>query len=298
MKTKIATFITIPLVFIMAYLLIQSVKGDIDMQSRVKIQQEQVIKKLKLIRDLQQAYVNLYGKYADTWDKLEDFVNNGKIPKIERIQKKTEEEGKYKIVLDTIGKVSVKEAIISKYEPSLLKDGLATVPNMPKGKNFLLKTGKVNIAKSGSEPVYVQVVLVKDLYPIDVERGAFFDDKGQPLNVNDLIAEFSSRQKTLEEKAKPLREKMNKTINDIRKSLSDKDLAGVMKGKKESDLEPTKDSIALAKAEKMESYQKDRNQLSELSKLINLNKNRIEKLTTKPLQFGSLSEAVITGNWE
>jgi hypothetical protein len=62
MKTKIITFALIPVIILVAFLLVQSVKGPIDMQNRIKSQQEAVIKKLKFLRELQQTYLLRYKK--------------------------------------------------------------------------------------------------------------------------------------------------------------------------------------------------------------------------------------------
>lgn len=285
MKTQIATLITIPIVIILAWLLIQSVKGPIDMQNRIIEQQKSVTKKLKFLRVLQKAYLGKYGKYAKDWESLIEFAKTGQIPNIVRKDIKTKVEGQYKTVIDTVGMISVADEIMKKY-PEYTADDLATIPNMSKDKKFGLAAGQLNMGKADGAKFMVQIFEIKDLYPLDPERGAFLNEKGEPMNVNNLIAEFNKRKEELEKEAKTFQDKMDKMLDEERKKIG---------GGKPSD---SIDSLATVNLSKNADFRKNKEKWTDLSKYINLNRKRIEKLEKEPLRIGSLEEATDKGNWE
>ncbi len=286
MKTKIATLITIPIILILAWFLIMSVKGPIDMQNRTLKQYNDVTKKLKFLRVLQKAYLGKYGKFASKWEDLIEFAKTGQIPNIVRKDVKTEKEGQYKTVIDTIGMISVADNIMKKY-PEYPADDIATIPNMSKDKKFGIFAGEKNMGKEDGPKFIVQVFEIKDLYPVDEVRGAFFNDKGEPLNVNNLIGEFTQRKEKLETQAKVFQDKMDTMLDTERKRIG-----GGSQSKE------TVDSLAQVGLSKMKDFRETKDKWTDLSKLINLNKRRIEKLEKEPLRIGSREETTDKGNWE
>ncbi|TAE73357.1 MAG: hypothetical protein EAZ85_07220 [Bacteroidetes bacterium] len=286
MKTKIATYLTIPIVSILAWLLIMSVKGPIDLQNRVIKQQNDVTKKLKFLRVLQKAYLGKYGKYAGKWEDLVEFAKTGQIPNIVRRDVKTNVEGQYKTVIDTVGVISVADQIMKKY-PEYPADDIPTIPNMSKDKKFELYAGTKDMGKDSATKFIVQVFQIKDIYPLDENRGAFFNEKGEPINVNNLIGEFTKRKEEKEKEAKKYQDDMDKMLDVERNKIKG--------GSKTAE---TIDSLAQATLAKDPSFRKNKDQWIELSKYINLNRRRIEKLEKEPLQIGSREEATDKGNWE
>lgn len=64
--------------------LVTSIKFTIDEREMVSSREEAVIKKLKFIREAQLVYQEVNGNYTSDWDKLIDFIENGKYPIIEK----------------------------------------------------------------------------------------------------------------------------------------------------------------------------------------------------------------------
>jgi biotin carboxyl carrier protein len=66
--------------------LVLRIKSTIDDEARIKQSEEQIITKLKLIRDAEKSYQAVYGNFTANWDTLINFIENGQFP----ITKRTE----------------------------------------------------------------------------------------------------------------------------------------------------------------------------------------------------------------
>lgn len=87
MTTRILSFATMLVAIGLFAFLVLRIKGTIDEEARIKESEKLIIEKLMLIRDAEQAYQAIYGKYTASWDTLINFIENGQYP----ITKRTEE---------------------------------------------------------------------------------------------------------------------------------------------------------------------------------------------------------------
>jgi hypothetical protein len=82
----IFTIVILPLIIIaLGYLIIKSLTAPINFEKERKFRETLAIERLKDIRTLQTTYKTEFGKYADSFDTLENFYNNGYITIIRQI---------------------------------------------------------------------------------------------------------------------------------------------------------------------------------------------------------------------
>ncbi|MEQ9657698.1 MAG: hypothetical protein RLO00_06190, partial [Fulvivirga sp.] len=82
--TKIISIVLLVLSLGLGYYLISSVKSTIDDQAMIAERESAVIEKLMLIREAEEVYLEVNGNYTSDWDKLIDFIENGKYPIIQK----------------------------------------------------------------------------------------------------------------------------------------------------------------------------------------------------------------------
>lgn len=90
------------------------IKGTIDEEARIKESEKLIIKKLMLIRDAEQAYQTVYGKYTANWDTLVNFIENGQFPITKRTEKIIElayGADSSVVIIDTLEIIPVKQYI-------------------------------------------------------------------------------------------------------------------------------------------------------------------------------------------
>jgi hypothetical protein len=124
----------------------------------------QVKEKLIILRRFQQAYFNEKGKYANSWEDLKDYVQNGKFYITDR---KEEVITLYygadsiAVTIDTIGVVGVMDSLFSpKFSKGLSFDELNIVPGTDT--NFIFYAN-VNADE-------LEVVEIMDPKPVNPER--------------------------------------------------------------------------------------------------------------------------------
>ncbi|HAI74999.1 MAG TPA: hypothetical protein DCM08_02020, partial [Microscillaceae bacterium] len=206
MKTKIFTLALIPIIAFLSWYLFAAVKGPIENAEKIEKVENAIKNKLHLLRELQVAYQIQNKSYAKTWEELIDFAKNGKFL-IVNVREQDLGNDKVKVFRDTLGTKPVLDSLISKYQleknmpiqrkellTSLLKD-IDNLPVVPdgSGRKFSLFVGKVT-EKSG---VSVEVIEVKDQFPINPERGGSLDP-AQRKNVDVMLDSLESKKKTTE----------------------------------------------------------------------------------------------------
>jgi hypothetical protein len=197
MKTKIFTLALIPIIFLLFGLNIYSVYEPINQANRVVSQKDAIINKLKFIRTLQISYQSVKGKYAGKWADLVQFGETGIIPIVQmRDVPIPGKDGQYRTVRDTIGSVSVKDSILNKYPKYKIQE-IALIPNMGDRQFSLSAT----ILKLGSNKTPVPAFEVKDIYPIDPNRGAQFNEKGEPYSIVALEKIYTPKLKAYRDSA-------------------------------------------------------------------------------------------------
>ena len=163
---KLYTYGTLLLAAGLAFFLVNSIKYSIDEEARIKAAEDKIIEKLKMIRDAQIAFQSVNGKFANEWDSLLNFVENGNIFLIQRREETilldygAEETTLY---LDTLGSVTVIDSLFSSL-PNFKASNLIFVPGY---ENVKFEIWASKIEKGGVE---VDVVEVRNPKPFDPNR--------------------------------------------------------------------------------------------------------------------------------
>lgn len=163
---KYYTYATLLLAAGLAFFLVSRIKYSIDEEARINAAEDKVIEKLKMIRDAQIAFQSVNGKYANEWDSLLNFVENGNIFLIQRREETVlldygaEETTLY---LDTLDKVKVIDSLFSSI-PNFKASNLIFVPGY---ENVKFEIWASKIEKGGVE---VDVVEVRNPKPFDPNR--------------------------------------------------------------------------------------------------------------------------------
>ncbi|MGD1945238.1 MAG: hypothetical protein ACFB0A_02950 [Croceivirga sp.] len=184
---------------ILAYLIYQSVNGPIEFKKVRQDRFQAVITKLKDIRDSQEAYKSVNGKYAGNFDGLVKFIDTGsytitqqrdssfmRFDKVYQIELQVDT-----IVVDTLGFVKVKDSLFKN------SDSYKTMMEVPYGQNdekFELKADIIE--KSGYKAPVFEAKVKKDvvLYdqPTDLvaqenARNSVEEVNGQFIKVGSLV---------------------------------------------------------------------------------------------------------------
>jgi len=101
MKKGILQIALVIVIIILAYLIYESIMEPVRYNQERNRRREIVINKLKDIRTVQLNYRNVNGEYAGTWEKLTDFLINGKLPMVKKIS----------TLPDSLSEISEAEAI-------------------------------------------------------------------------------------------------------------------------------------------------------------------------------------------
>lgn len=163
---KYYTYATLLFAAGLAFYLVNSIKYSIDEEARINAAEDKVIEKLKMIRDAQIAFQSVNGKFANEWDSLLNFVENGNIFLIQRREETAlldygaEETTLY---LDTLGSVTVIDSLFSSI-PNFKASNLIFVPGY---ENVKFEIWASKIEKGGVE---VDVVEVRNPKPFDPNR--------------------------------------------------------------------------------------------------------------------------------
>lgn len=136
----------------LGYLIYNSITGPIKFKEVKQERYSQVIAKLKDIRNSQDAYKTVNGKYANDFNSLIRFIDTGKyVITQQRDSSFMEFDKAYGIdllkevkIVDTLGFVSIKDSLFKK---DTRYKNLMDVPTAPNGEKFEMKAGFVE--KSG-----------------------------------------------------------------------------------------------------------------------------------------------------
>jgi len=117
MKTRYYSIITMIVALGLGYFLVNSIKGAIDEETRIKESEAIIIDKLMLIREAERAYQTMYGRFTNNWDSLVNFIEYGQFPITKRtehtIQLSYGADSSY-VVIDTLEIIPVREYIFEK----------------------------------------------------------------------------------------------------------------------------------------------------------------------------------------
>ena len=152
----------------LGYLLYKGVDDVVEQEKRIALVEAATIEKLQMLRDAELAYQASNGKYADNWNDLKNFIQNGKIWIVQRTETtKLLEYGKEEITVsfDTLGSVAVMDSLFNdRRYPDFNLESLAVVPGSG-GKQFEFFADKIE-----RNSYQVNVFEIRDPNPINPER--------------------------------------------------------------------------------------------------------------------------------
>jgi len=166
----------------LGYLIYNSVTGPIEFQKVKEERFGQVIAKLKDIKNSQEAYKTVNGKYANDFPSLVKFIDTGNyVITQQRDSSFMEYDETYQIdllkevkIIDTLGFVSVKDSLFK--SDSRYKD-LALVPTAPGGEKFTMKSDIIE--KSGYKAPVFQVKVDKSVVLYDQPKDLLARENAQ-----------------------------------------------------------------------------------------------------------------------
>jgi type II secretory pathway pseudopilin PulG len=177
-----------------SYLIYKSVTGPIEFQ---KVKQERfskVVAKLKDIRNAQEAYRSVNGKYANDFNQLIAFVDTGKyVITQQRDSSYIEFDQVYKIdqlkevkIIDTLGFISVKDSLFKKDDRYKT---LMDIPGAPGGEKIEMKSAIIE--KSGYKAPVFEAKVLKNILLSDQPRDLITKENNQKsveeINGNAII---------------------------------------------------------------------------------------------------------------
>jgi len=114
---RILTSVLVLISLYLAYRLYSGIQGTIDKTKAIQTTEEAIITKLKFIREVEIVFQEVHKRYTANWDSLSQFVENGKVPNIQRreeIKQVGYGQEEVKVFFDTLGFTSVRDRIFKK----------------------------------------------------------------------------------------------------------------------------------------------------------------------------------------
>jgi len=172
MVTRILTVVTLLIALGLAYYLVSDTYEVLDKEAEIQRVEQRVIQKLGLVREAQEGYQKLNGKYASTWDSLKSFIEAGEFPVVEVKETIfTLDYGADSVVItrDTLDFVPVIDSLFTEEELTVLDlQNLGFVHN-PRAENsvspLILRTEMIERGN-----YFVPVIEVVDEKPFDRRR--------------------------------------------------------------------------------------------------------------------------------
>ncbi|MEX0884195.1 MAG: hypothetical protein WDZ72_12040 [Cyclobacteriaceae bacterium] len=152
----------------LGYRLYLGVDEVVEEEKRLERTEARIIEKLEMLRDAQIAYQATHGEYADNWNELKEFIQEGNIYIVQRTE--TTELLEYgeevtTVEIDTLGAVNVQDSLFNERKyPDFNLDVLNVVPGSG-GKQFEFFADKIE--RSGRE---IAVFEIRDPAPINPVR--------------------------------------------------------------------------------------------------------------------------------
>lgn len=153
---------------VLGYFLYDSVDSVLQEEKKIASIESRIIEKLQMLRDAQVAYNASNREYADNWNDLKKFIQEGEIWLVERKETtKLLEYGKEEttVSFDTLGSVNVMDSLFNERRyPNFNLEALNVVPGSG-GKEFEFFSDKIE--RSGRE---IPVFEIRDPAPINPKR--------------------------------------------------------------------------------------------------------------------------------
>jgi len=271
MNTRIYSIIFLVIALGLAVYLVNSIKSAIDSQAAIKDSEAAVIEKLKLIRESEKTYQEVYGSYTNNWDTLINFIEHGKYPildKKEFVQELSYGADTVIVKIDTVDIIPAKQQIFEdKHDVYAASDGVF--------KKFFVSVGS-KVVKG--QKIYSMVNALNGKVVNQIAKNKGVVTKLGSIADGDQLKKGQTLFSMLEEKFDP--------DTDISK------LAYIPM------TDPPKKFDLFA-----DRIEKNRIMVDviEVRDIASINPKRSEKNEAnnrKPLRFGSRTEVTTAGNWE
>lgn len=126
--TKILTAVFFLVSGLLFYLLYDGIDSVVESRELITKQENQLQERLKLIREAEIVFQERNGRYTANWDSLADFIENGRVPILNRWEEiKPKAYGGEEVILhvDTVKWISAKDRIFKKnYTMNAPEDGI------------------------------------------------------------------------------------------------------------------------------------------------------------------------------
>jgi hypothetical protein len=179
--TRILTVVFTVISLYLAYFLYDSIQSVIDTREKIDQTENLVIERLKLIREAEVVFQEQNGRYTADWDTLVAFIQNGRVPILQRreiITQKPYGGEEVKVEIDTLGFISAKERIFKKNYTINTSDNGTFMGFKVKVGDMVIKNQKAYSIKVGdrtNEPPFQEkgtIASLADINPGDqVQRG-------------------------------------------------------------------------------------------------------------------------------
>ncbi len=144
MKSIILKVVLALVIVYLGYMVVGSIMEPVRFENEKTKRDEVVIELLKNIRDVQLAYKGVHNVYANSFDTLIDFVQNGQLPVVNIIPDPTDTTFT-RTINDTTGYISVGESIFGK-RPNFKASNIEFIP-FSNGEKFKMSAAVIEINK-------------------------------------------------------------------------------------------------------------------------------------------------------
>jgi len=186
--TKILTVVLLAASLYLGYYLYSGVQQVIDDRALIETSETSVIERLKLIREAESVYQEQFRKYTSSWDTLARFIENGKVPILQRREEiKQKAYGGEEVVvhIDTLGFVSAKDRIFKKnYTVGSSDNGIFMGYKIKVGDQVIknMKAYSLNVNNDVKEPPFQEKGKINKLTDVKV---------GEQVTKGQVLIEYS-----------------------------------------------------------------------------------------------------------
>lgn len=182
---KVFTFVLWGISLFLVYLIYASIMKPIEFQSEKEARYEVAVKTMLDIKKLQTGYKSVHGKYADTFDELIKFVENGQFEIVSRRDTAVIDAAKnaaFGITVDAdgVGGFFKDEVVITKLGSVSVKDSLFKNSDRYKRLN-VVKVGKVEVPVVMKTAVVSRSDMNLSVFQAIIDKNALLKDLDQEL---------------------------------------------------------------------------------------------------------------------
>jgi hypothetical protein len=152
--TRIVTFLLIAASAFLGFKLYRGIQGTIEAREAIDSTEKAIIERLKLIREAESVFQTVHKRYTANWDSLSNFIENGRVPNVQRKEViKQEGYGKETITVtfDTLGFTPAKDVIFKKSFTTNASDNGIFMGYKVKEGDRILKNQKAYLLKVGDK---------------------------------------------------------------------------------------------------------------------------------------------------